>query len=352
MIRTTHSTTRRGRVAHAPWRIPVKGWLDVLARVVRSIEDDRVLTVSRGLAFSATLALFPALIAAISLWGLFAEPETLRAELARVLAIAPKGADALLADQLQRIASTSTQSLGFGLVLGLGVALWLTTTGTAALIEGINAAYDEEETRGFFTLRWLAVRLTVVLLGFGLVAVAAFALLPLVVDPTGTGRVVDILRWPVLGAFAVVGLGAVYHYAPDRRRARMQWISPGAVIAVALWLIASYGFNLYAQKAADFNGTYGSLGGVIALMTWLFISGFMMLLGAELNAELEGQTAEDSTVGRERPMGKRGAVKADILGMTRVERKREERAQRACRRVKQRRPVCTGAAGGVQAQGY
>jgi len=288
-----------------------------MARVIRSAEDDRVWSVARGLAFSATLAIFPAIIAAISLWGLFTDPIRLRMQLAEYLVLAPHGAAELLRTELERIANTSSSSLGIGLLLGLGGALWSTTSGTAALVQGINTAYDERETRTFFQLRWLAVRLTMGLLAFGTLALIALALIPLIVDSSGIGWLADVFRWPVLGVSAVVGLGVVYHYAPNRRRARRPWITPGAVIAVTLWLVASYAFNLYAQMAADFSATYGSIGSVIALMIWFYVTALAILLGAELNAELEAQTTLDSTVGPDRPMGMRGAVKADHVGRAR-----------------------------------
>lgn len=309
----------RGRQAHSPRQLGWAGWKDVLWRVKRQIEVDHIPIIAAGLAFYAMLALFPTLIALLSIYGLVASAEQVSQQVSQLYGALPSGAAEVIDQQLSGIAGQSG-GLGWGAILGLVGALWAASTGTQALIKGVNLAYDEEEKRGFVKLRAVALLMTVGLILAIIVAVAAIVFVPIVLGYIGLGGAAETLirigRWPALAVLTAMGLAVVYRYAPDRREAKWRWVTWGSAIATVLWLVASLGFSWYVDNFGNYNEVYGSIGGVIVLLLWLYLSAFVVLLGAELDSELEAQTAKDSTVGPDRPMGERDAVKADNLGET------------------------------------
>jgi membrane protein len=308
----------RGWGADRPTQIPRRGWRDVARRTVRQVRDDNVSTIAASVAFYAMLAVVPAIIAVISVYGLVADPRDVRDQIQSFTGALPEDASRLITNQLDSITRQSGNGLGVGVVVGIGAALWTAAGGVGALIKGLNLVYDETESRRFLRLRGLALLLTLggvvtVVAMLGLI-VAAPALVRRLTDSGIASSVLVALRWPLLAMLILIGLAVLYRFAPNRRRAEWRWVSWGAVVAAGVWLLASLAFSIYVDRMGNYNETYGSLGAVIILMLWLYLSAFAVLLGAEVNAELERQTAQDTTGGRERPMGTREAHAADTLG--------------------------------------
>jgi membrane protein len=304
-----------GARASRPSRIPPAGWRAVALRVKSGLKQDHVSLLAAGVAFKALLALFPALIAAISIFGLVADPEQLTGRIETWLAALPAEAASLIEGQLTDIAATGAGALSVALAVSIVIAVWSASGGVAGLMEGCNAAYNEVDRRPFLVKRGIAVALTIGATLFVFVAIGLIAVLPPLMETIGLGDTtrlaIRIGQWPLLAVMVMLGLAVVYRLGPDRVPPRARWITPGAAIATGLWLLGSGGFALYADRFGDFGETYGALAGVIVLMLWLMLSSFVVLLGAEVNAELERQTAVDTTIGEDRPIGERGAVVAD-----------------------------------------
>lgn len=318
MAATDARGTGRGRDADAPGEIPAAGWKDVAWRVWKEVRDDRLTSVAAAITYYALLAIFPGIAALVSLYALIADPSTIRDHLVGLSGLLPGGAMEVIGGQVARIASTSGGALSLGAIAGLGVALWSANAGTKAVFEGLNVAFDEEEERGFVALTLTTLAFTAGLILFVLVAVAAIVALPVAADTVGLGGVAGAamswLRWPLLFALLVAVLAVLYRYGPCRERAEWRWVTPGSVVAAALWLAVSAGFSWYVGNFGSYNATYGSLGAVIGFMTWIWLSSLVVLLGAEVNAEIEHQTARDTTDGAPQPMGARGAEMADEVG--------------------------------------
>lgn len=308
----------RGRTAERPGDIPAAGWKDVAARVKDESKEDAVPLLAAGVAFFGLLASVPTLIAVVSIYGLVADPTNISSHVQDWLGAAPPEARTLVTQQLRSIVSASGGSLSIGVAVGIVVALWSASSGMKHLIQAINLAYDEQESRGFLKLRLVSLGLTVGAILFLLVMSSAIALIPDVgtggAARTIIGLLIGLVEVIVLFAAFVAGLAVLYRFAPDRDKPRWQWVSWGAVIAAVLWLVASLLFSLYTANFGKYNKTYGSLGGVIILLLWLMISAGVVILGAEINAELERQTELDSTVGAPKEMGERHAYVADTLG--------------------------------------
>jgi membrane protein len=310
----------RGRQADRPTEIPKRGWKDILVRTWAEAKDDNVSLLAAGVGFYALLALVPALIAAVALYGLFADPTQIESQVSDLLGAAPAEVRDLVVSQLQDITQSRSSAIGLSAIIGVVVALWSASSGTKQLIGAINAAYDETETRKFFKLRGLAIMLTVGAILFLLVTVGLIAFLPSVLESVGLGDVgrtaASIARWPLLAVLFVVGLALLYRLAPDRDDPEWRWVSPGAVVATVLWIAGSALFSYYTANFGSYNETYGSLGAIVVLMLWLLLTSYSIILGAELNAEIERQTAKDSTEGRDLPLGQRDAEVADTVGAT------------------------------------
>jgi membrane protein len=304
-----------GRGATSPKDIPAPGWKAVGKRVITELKRDHVSLLAAGVAFKGLLALFPAIIAAISIWGLVASPEQMTQQLSRFLGALPEDAASLIEQQMTGVAAGDPGTLSIALVLSVVIALWSASGGTAGLIEGCNAAYNEIDQRKFPVKRGLALLFTLGAIVFLALAVALIAVLPAILGGLGLGETgelaVRVGQWVLLAAMVVGALAAIYKYGPDRDRPQMRWVSWGAVIATILWLVGSAGFSLYVENFGNFDETYGTFGGIIVLMLWLFLSAFVVLLGAEINAEIERQTARDTTEGAPEPIRTRGAVAAD-----------------------------------------
>jgi membrane protein len=306
-----------GEEAEKPTEIPPRGWWQVVRRAFKESSADNVPILAASVAFFAFLAIFPAIIAALTLYGLVADPETVAAQVRDLSGALPEQAQPILADQLQSVASASGGALGFGLIVSLLAAVWSASSGTGNLLKAINLAYDEDETRGFLKVRGIALALTIgaivfVLLTLGLVAVVPVVLNALPLGPVGT-VLAQVLRWVLLVALVVVALAVTYRVAPDRDLPRFSWVTTGSLVATALWIVGSIGFSLYVNNFGSYNKTYGAIAGVVVLMLWLYLTSYIVLLGAEINAESERQTRADTTRGAAAPMGKRGATAADEL---------------------------------------
>ncbi|CAN5276676.1 YihY/virulence factor BrkB family protein [soil metagenome] len=309
------STQVPGEQADRPTEIPKAGWRQILRRAWAESKKDTVSMLAAGLAYFAFLALFPALIAAVLIYGLVADPAQVEQQVEDFSSALPADAQSLIAEQMRSIASTSEGALGIGLVIALLGALWSVSGGVTNLINATNICYDEEETRGFVKLRTLGLLLTVGAIVFMSVAVGLVAVAPAVLNALNLGVVGEVLfqigRWIFLVVLVLAALAVVYRIAPNRDAPKLRWVSIGAVVATVIWVLASVGFSVYVDNFGSYAKTYGALAGVIVLLLWLFISAYIVLLGAEINAEAELQTAKDSTQGPERPMGQRDAVKAD-----------------------------------------
>ena len=303
--------------ADDPTQIPAAGWRQILRRAARETTQDDIPLISAGVAFWAFVGLFPALIAAVTLYGLIADPAEVQEQVEDLYAVLPAESARLIREQLTEIAGGSRRALGIGLVVSLSLALLSASGAVANLIKAINLAYDEEETRNVVRMRALALLITLGAVVFVAVAVGLIAVLPVALDFLGLGTVgrtvADILRWVGLVLFMAGSLAVLYRYAPDRDHPRMKWISLGAVVSTLLWVLGSLGFSLYVATFGNYSETYGALAGAVVLLLWLFLTALVVLLGAEINAEVEQQTARDSTIGPPRPMGRRNAVKADTL---------------------------------------
>jgi membrane protein len=268
-----------------------------------------------GVAFFSFLSLFPAIIAAVLTWGLVADPTQMRDQARNVATALPSSARGLLMKQVNSLIDKPSQSLGIGLVISLAIALWSASGGVGNLMSAVNLTYDEDETRGFVKRKAIALGLTLAMIVGGLLALGLVAVAPAVFNaiglPTWTLVLVEVGRWLLLLALIAVGLAVIYRVAPDREAPQFKWVSTGAIVATVIWLVASFGFSLYVDNFSSYGKTYGSLAAVVILMLWLWISFYVVLLGAEINAETEAQTVKDTTTGPEQPLGTREAVKAD-----------------------------------------
>jgi membrane protein len=311
---------RRGRTADRPRDIPPRGWKDAGRRTWQAIKADHVSLLAAGVAFYALLAIVPALVAVVSIYGLVASPTDVASNVADFLKASPREVQDMIAAQLRSITSGRNVGLSIGAVLGLVAALWSASGGVRQAIEGINIAYGDPETRGFVKLRLLSLALTLGAIVFFLMALAMLTFAPAALAETGLGTparvALNLLRWPLLAAGLLIALSVFYRYAPNRAPARWRWVSPGALAATAAWLVGSILFSIFTANFGRYNETYGSLGAIIVVMLWLYLTAFAVLAGAELNAELERQTMKDTTTGPPRPLGQRGAYAADTLGAT------------------------------------
>lgn len=308
----------RGRLAQKPSEIPVKGWKDILWRVYERFGRDRILLVAAGVTFYALLAFFPAIAALVSLYGLFADPSTVTKHLADLSGILPGGAMDLISDQMKRITSKGSGTLGFAFFSGLAISLWSANAGMKAIFDALNVVYEEEEKRSFVVLALQALACTLAALVFILVTLGAVVVLPILLKLLPFGNVMEwllsILRWPILYGVVVLGLACIYRYGPSRDNAQWRWLTWSSALAAAVWLVGSMLFSWYVAHFGTYNETYGSLGAAVGFMTWVWLSTIVVLVGAEINAEMEHQTARDTTVRPEKPLGARGARMADTLG--------------------------------------
>jgi membrane protein len=308
-----------GHDARTPVDIPPHGWWQVAKRVWGEATSDQVLMVAASCAFYATLALFPAMSVLISLYGLLFDPTAIEHQLAAVEDVLPAAVFQLVAQRLHDLVSQPAATLSWGVVIGLLIALWSASAGTKALMYALNVAYEEHEKRGLLRFNLTALFFTLCGVAGVAISLALIVALPPVLQLETFGPLgrtaARVVSYTVLMACVVIGLALLYRFAPSRREAAWHWVTPGSALAACLWLIASLLFSLYVSNFGSYDAAYGSLGAVAVLMLWFYISALVVILGAELNAELELQTRHDTTHGPARPMGQRGAFVADHVAV-------------------------------------
>jgi membrane protein len=312
------SNQTRGEDAHQPSQIPAVGWWDIAKRIFNQLSRDNLSLVAAGVAFYALLAIFPALAALVSIYAYFASPTDIAEHLNQFIALLPESSGELIMTQIASISQKSNTSLSLSAIVTLILTVWSSSKGSQALITACNISYQEYEKRAFFK-----AQLVRFLFSIGAIVVAIFALLiigilPVVLNLVGFKENVDLLitliSWPLLAFTFNFALILLYRYAPHRKPAKWRWLTLGSVIATLLWIIASSGFSFYVSRFASYNETYGSLGGVVIMLMWLYISAYIIILGATINAAVEQQTDIDSTIGPAKKRGQRGAYVADNLG--------------------------------------
>ena len=308
----------RGRAADLPTEIPPRGWWDIARRVFDEVGEDRIVAVAGGVAFFWLLAVFPAVGAFVALYGLVADPATIGGHLSALGDILPGGATDIIGEQVRRITAKGDGALGIAFFSGLAISTWSANAGMKAVFDALNVAYGEQEKRNILVLNLWSLCFTIGALVFLAIAMSAIVLIPVVLNLVGLGAATEWVmwagRWPALLVLTIAALTVLYRYGPSRRRARWLWLSPGAVVAAFGWLGLSMMFSWYVANFGSYNETYGSLGAVIGFMTWMWLSAIVVLVGAEVSAETEHQTARDTTDGPARPLGRRGARMADTIG--------------------------------------
>ncbi|WP_104526443.1 YihY/virulence factor BrkB family protein [Blastococcus atacamensis] len=306
-----------GLHAERPTQIPWSGWKQIVKRAWAENSADNMPIIAGGVAFFGFLSIFPALIALISVYGLVASPETVARQVEDLSAQLPEDAAGLIEDQLTAIVANSGSALSISLVVSILAALWSASGGVGNVVTAVNIAYDEVETRGFVKLKLLSLALTLGAIVFVLITFTLVAVVPAVLEalPLGVVGVIlaQVARWVLLLAVFAGALSVLYRVAPDRDSPRLSWVSLGAVVVTVIWALVSIGFAIYVDNFGSYDKTYGAIAGVIVLMLWLYLTCYLVLLGAEINAEAEHQTAKDTTDGDPEPMGDRGAVVADTL---------------------------------------
>jgi membrane protein len=308
----------RGRKATTPVHIPWRGWKDIFIRTYHEVQNDRLLSLAAGVVFYSLVALFPAIAAGVSVYAFFSDAATITNHVSLAADIVPGASLDLLREEITRIAGRSDGRLSFGFALGFGIALWSANAGMKAIFDALNIIYDEEEKRGVVWLNVVSLFFTFCAIGGMLIALSAVVVFPLMLAAFGWSSLdaplIGILRWPVMFVMVIVALAILYRYGPSRRIAKWRWLSVGSIFAAVVWLAVSVLFSWYLGNFANYNATYGALGAVVGLMMWMWLSAIVVLVGAELNSEIEHQTAIDSTVGSAKPLGARGAVVADTVG--------------------------------------
>lgn len=315
---TRQEAKRRGRLADTPLEMTWLGWRDVLVRTWSEAGEDRLTSVAGAVAFFTLLALVPGLSVLISIYGLFTEPQQAYGQIGAIAAYLPDAGRQIIEDQAERLTSQPSAALSLNLFLSLGIAIWSANAAIKGLFDGLNVIYGETEKRSFLWFNAVSLMTTLGAIALLMAALFVIAVIPaLMATLPFAGQLewaVTFLRWPAFFIVAVGSISLLYWIGPSRRRARWPWVLPGAIAASLLWAAASSGFSWYVSTLANYTATYGSLSAVIIFMTWLWLSATIVLLGAELNAELEHQTAKDTTLGHPKPLGMRGAVVADRLG--------------------------------------
>ncbi|MGJ4995589.1 YihY/virulence factor BrkB family protein [Bradyrhizobium sp. HKCCYLS3077] len=315
--RTRHDDGR-GRLANSPAEISARGWKDVLFRVYENLTEHRIVALAAGMTFYTLLAIFPALAALVAIYGLFSDPAKITGHLEQLQGVMPGGAIDIARDQLTRVSANGSQALGITFLVSLAISLWSANAAMKSLFDTLNVVYREPERRGFFKLNAISLLFTGGAILFALLAIGAVVVLPVLLNTLGLSEVGDLVlrigRWPAIFVCVSLGLALIYRYGPDREEPKWRWISWGSALAAALWLAGSALFSWYAANFGSFNATYGSLGAAIGFMTWIWISAIVVLIGGELDAELEHQTTRDTTTGPEKPLGARGATMADTVG--------------------------------------
>jgi membrane protein len=306
-----------GRNAKSPAQIPARGWWQVAKRVVSEVNEDRIMLTAAGVTFYLLLALFPALAAFVSLYGFVADPTTIADHIAFLGGFLPTAGVDLIESQLEALLSQDVDALSFGFLLGLAIALWTANSGMKSLFDAMNVAYGEREKRSFVAYNLASLAFTMGALMIGILLITMVGVIPALMALLNLESVAEVLlrylRWPVMILAVMFAIALLYRFGPSREQAKWRWVSWGSALATLVWVATAIGFSWYLENFADYNATYGSLGAIIGFMMWIWISVMIVLVGAELNAELEHQTARDTTTGPAQPIGSRGATMADTV---------------------------------------
>ena len=312
------TTDHQGRQADRPTDIPASGWMAVMKRTWTEAGKDNLNLIAAGVAFFFFLALVPLLASLVLTYGLVADPMTVVKHLQGLTQVLPADAARLIGEQLMSVTQAARGEKGFGLLLALLLALYGGMRGASSIITALNIVYEEEEERGFIRTTLLAFVMTVGVVIVGVVGIIAVSVMGFVDEVlSGLGPIahtlIRLMSWALAAALASFSIAAVYRYGPDRDEPKWRWLTPGSIVATLLWLAVTLGFAFYVSNFGSYNATYGSLGAVVVLLMWLYLSAYVLLLGAELNSELEHQTARDTTIGPDKPLGQRGATMADTV---------------------------------------
>ena len=319
-----------GIESEAPWHHPWRAWRAIFARIYVMDGYHNLSLMAAGVAFYAFLSFVPLLGAVVMTYGLVADPATVAAHMQTIINLVPADAARLIQDQLTNVAATAASKAGLGLVVALAFSIYGAMRASGAIIQALGVIYEEEDGRSLLDVYWLSARLTMVTVAAGVVGLFAAVLLGYLghaVSVLGKAGVIFIqsLTWIVAAGIASWAFGFLYRFGPDRADARWQWLTIGSIAATILWLIATLLFGVYVGNFANYNATYGSLGAVVVLMMWLWVSAYAILIGAEINAEAERQTGIDTTTGPPRPRGERGATVADALPSKRQKKPRRDK---------------------------
>ena len=297
--------------AHSPFRLTLRGWWRTTKRIVVALGRDNLALVAAGIAFYGLLSIFPALAGLVSLYGLIASPQNVFDLIQAARGVLPADFASLLVEQLRALTESDQSALSVGAIVGLALSVWSANRATKALFSGLNIAYEQPEGRNLIQLNLASLGITLLALVLAAVAVPVVAVVPVTHLSDRWPVVVDVLRFAGLAIVFLMSLAVLYRVGPNRRSPRWQWVSVGSVLATVLWVLGCAGFSLYVETFGSFNETFGAIAGVAISMTWLWMTAFLVLFGAEVNAELEHETLADSTVGPKKPIGERGAFVAD-----------------------------------------
>ena len=310
-------TTERGQTANSPQDLPWRGWWDILQRTVKNMLEDNLSLIAAGVGFYFLLAVFPMLAALISIYGLLVSPDDLQQQLSLLIDIIPQQGREIIQSQVGLIINKSHAALGTGAIISTLFAVWSASKGAQAMLTACNITYGQKQQRGFFMNLLMRVCLTIGAVLLLALTLFSIALLPVLFTYLGLENyrtlLVQWLAWPFLAVIFNLGLATFYRFGPYRHLAKWRWVTPGSIVASLLWILFSFGFSIYLTQFAQYDKTYGSLGGVVVLLMWFYLSAYIILLGAEFNAAMEHQTTRDSTTGCEKEMGQRGAFVADTI---------------------------------------
>ncbi|WP_419828255.1 YihY/virulence factor BrkB family protein [Sphingomonas sp.] len=314
----TQAAAVPGAHSSSPWRMPGAAWKDVLVRTWTQAAEDNISLAAAGVAFYGFTAMVPLLGATVLIYGILADPSTVLKDMNSLTTVMPKDAAKLIGEQLMGVVKTSSGKKGFGLILAILIALYGARSAAAAVVTGLNIAYEEKERRSFLRVTALTFAITGATVAVAIVATIAI---------TAVGNLNDILphlpqpvllvgklaSYVLLVAAGAAGAATLYRYGPDRVKAKWVWITPGSTIAATIWMLLTIVFGIYVANFGSYDATYGSLGAVVVFLTWLYLTSYVLLLGAELNSEMERQTHVDTTEGPDRPPGQRGSAVADYV---------------------------------------
>jgi membrane protein len=311
------SSSSRGRDATTPSDIPARGWKEILWRVYSEINEDRVMLIAAGVTYYLLLAMVPSLSALISIYGLFADPATVQEHAQALSGFVPGGGMEILNEQMERLAAGGRTTLGVTFAISLAIALWSANAGMKSLFQAMNVAYNERETRSFIKITAISLIFTLSAIVGVICMIGVVVVVPTVLGFVGLGSAAE---WLIrIGSFvgliilASLAAAALFRWGPDRENARWEWITPGTILSVVVVVAVSALFSYYVANFGSYNETYGSLGALIGFLTWIWLAVTILIVGAELNSEMEHQTAKDTTTPPDQRMGNRGARMADTV---------------------------------------